>query len=166
MKGLKLIVLGVVCLLCAANANAQVRTVTTTTEVDLESRLAEPADPTNPSLDTALVITNLRRAPAKVMLVGYDRAGNPVGRARREVPGHGLVYVLASELTDANRFLGKVEAVGRGRLTGTAVLIGGPVTDLPAITTTRRIATCSEDEVDANVGVETVITFPVAVAIH
>jgi hypothetical protein len=164
MRGLKLTVFAAALCLSAA-AHAQVRAVTAA-EVDLEARLAEPADPTNPSLDTALVITNLRRTPTKVMLVGYDRAGNPVGRARREIAGHGLTYVLASELTDANRFLGKVEAVGRGRLAGTAVLIGGPVTDLPALATTRRVATCSEEEVDASVGIETVITFPVAAALH
>jgi hypothetical protein len=161
MKSVKLFVLGAT-LLLPITAQAQVGV----TEADLAARLLESPDPTVPSLDTALVITNLRRAPAKVVLVGYDRAGNPVGRARREIPGHGLTYVLASELTDANVFLGKVEAVGRGRLTGTAVLLGGSGTDLPAISTSRRIATCSEDEVDANVGVETVITYPVAVALH
>jgi hypothetical protein len=165
MRISKLFVLGAAVLLLPAAVSAQINVV----EVvgDLEDRLAQPVDPASPPLlDTALVITNLRRTAAKVLLVGYDRAGNPVGRARREVPGNGLTYVLASELTDANRFLGKVEAVGRGRLTGTAVLLGGPVTDLPAISTTRRVATCSEEEVDATIGIETVITFPVAAAIH
>jgi hypothetical protein len=163
MRVSKLFVLGAAALLLPAAAEAQRTAVDAT--ADLPARLAEPPDPTSPpSLDTALVVTNLRRAPTKVYLVGYDRGGNPVGRAQREVSGHGLTYVLASELTDANTFLGKVEAVGRGRLTGSAVLIGGAVTDLPAISTTRRVGVCTEDEVDTSVGVETVIIFPVAAA--
>ncbi len=162
MKSMKVFFLTVAVVILPFASQAQVATA----EIDLAARLVETPEPDAPLLDTALVITNLRRTPAKVVLVGYDRAGNQVGRARREVPGHGLVYVLASELTDANRFLGKVEAVGRGRLTGTAVLLGGSGTDLPAISTTHRIGTCSEDEVDANIGIETVITYPVAVAIH
>lgn len=161
MRGMSVFVLATALLLPLA-ANAQ----TTATETDLAVRMIDPPDPTAPSLDTALVITNLRRTPSRVVLVGYDKGGNPVGRARRELPGHGVTYVLASELTDANVFLGKVEAVGRGRLTGTAVLLGGSGTDLPAISTTRRTATCSDDEVDATIGIETVITYPVAVAVN
>jgi hypothetical protein len=156
------IVMGAFALALSAPAQAQITAV----ESDLAARLIEPPDPAAPSLDTALVITNLRRSPAKVQLVGYDQSGSPVGRAMREVPGNGLVYVLASELTDANRFLGKVEAVGRGHLTGTAVLIGGPVTDLSAISKTRRITTCSEDDIETTAGLESVITFPVAAAVH
>lgn len=164
MRGVKLIVLGTVALLLPIGAQAQL----TAADSDLGVRMIEPSDPVAPTLDTALVITNLRRAPSRVVLVGYDRGGNPVGRVRREVAGHGLTYVLASELTDANVFLGKVVAKGRGRLTGTAVLLGGSGTDLPAISKTRRVATCSdsEDEIDASIGIETVITFPVAAAVQ
>jgi hypothetical protein len=162
MRGLNLIPLIGAVLLLPLVAQAQLSTA----ETDLAIRMVEPPDPAGPSLDTALVITNLRRSASKVLLVAYDKGGNPVGRARREIPGNGLTYVLASELTDANVFLGKVEAVGRGRLTGTAVLLGGSGTDLPALSTTRRIATCSEDEVDANIGIETVIAYPVAAVVH
>jgi hypothetical protein len=165
MRVTKLIVLSAAAVLATTAAQAQVNVVDTT--IELPVRLAEPVDPMNPpQVDTAMVITNLRRTPSTVVLIGYDKGGNRVGRARRDIPGHGLAYVFASELTDANVFLGKVEAVGRGRLTGTAVLLGGPVTDLPAISSTRRVATCAEDEVDANVGIETVITFPVAAAVQ
>lgn len=162
MRGVKLIVLGAAALLLPAAANAQRNAV----ETELAVRMIEPPDPVAPTLDTALVVTNLRRTPSVVVLVGYDKGGTRVGRVRREIPGHGLTYVLASELSDANVFLGKVVAKGRGRLTGTAVLLGGSGTDLPAISKTRRVATCSDDEVDANVGIETVITYPVAAAVH
>lgn len=162
MRSVKRIVLGTAALLLLPlAAQAQLTTV----DADLAVRMIEPPDPL-PSLDTALVITNLRGTPSRVVLVGYDKGGSPVGRARREIPGHGLTYVLASELSDANVFLGKVVAKGRGRLTGTAVLLGGSGTDLPAISQTRRVANCSDDEVDVNVGIETVITFPVAAAVQ
>jgi len=166
MRIWKLVLFGTAAaLLFTGTAVAQVNVIDAS--VDLPVRLAEPPDPVNPpQLDTALVITNLRRTPSRVLLVGYDKGGNRVGRVRRDIPGHGLTYVLASELTDANVILGKVEAVGRGRLTGTAVLLGGAVTDLPAFSKTRRVATCAEDEADVDVGIETVITFPVAAAVQ
>jgi hypothetical protein len=118
-----------------------------------------------PGLDTALLFTNLGRAPAKVSMKAYYANGDLAGSKDLEVPGNGLAYVFASELhsdTADRRLLGKVVAVGRGELTGTAVLVGGPVTDLPAIVNVRRYnATLSPAVVPE---VITHITFPVVAA--
>ncbi len=101
-----------------------------------------------PGIDTALVFTNLGRAPAKVSMKAYRANGQPAGSADLEVPGNGVAYVLASDLDEPSptdtthperRFIGKVDALGRGHLTATAVLVGGPVTDLPVIVRMRNL---------------------------
>ncbi len=124
-------------------------------------------------LDTALIFTNLGNAAAKVKMRAFNQHGEPVGGAEIAVPANGLSYVFASDLKDATTsagpFLGKVEAVGYGHLTATAVLLGGPVTDLPALVRVRRLPTLSppeESEAEPAVPVRAVtqITFPLVVA--
>jgi hypothetical protein len=128
-----------------------------------------------PGIDTALVFTNLGRTPAKVSMKAYRANGAPAGSADLEVPGNGVAYVLASDLDEPSptdtthperRFIGKVEALGRGNLTGTAVLVGGPVTDLPVIVRMRNLNSTVQPLTSATPVLEVItqIIFPLVAA--
>lgn len=122
-----------------------------------------------PGIDTALVFTNLGRTPAKLAVQAYNHNGRPLGSKELEVPGNGLAYLFASELDDSSpnrRLIGKVVARARGKLTGTAVLVGGPVTDLPAIVKVRRLTTSTDSLSATDVATHYVtrVTFPVVAA--
>jgi hypothetical protein len=117
------------------------------------------------AIDTILVVTNLTRDPAKVSLHATDDQGRPAGVLEREVPGNGLSLVLASEFRAAaaqRRFIGQVEARARGRVTATALLVGGPLTDLPASSTYRRVRNLSVDP--PQIVTVTQMSFPVVAA--
>lgn len=125
---------------------------------DPVDRLDEAMQNSHTVVDTALVFTNLANAATRVTLVAYDSAGRRVGAKEVAVPGNGVEYVLASELveaTDPRRYLGKVVSRGLGRLTASAVLFGGALTDLPTIVQSGRTAT-GPNEIQAY----TSMTFP------
>lgn len=110
---------------------------------DLVGKLDEAMRRPHTVVDTALVVTNLGSAPSRVHLVAYDNRGDQAGSTAVEVPANGLALVLASEIvddTDPRRFIGKVVARGGGRLAPSAVLFGGPLTDLPTDVQYGRIA--------------------------
>lgn len=92
--------------------------------------------PTDPPLvyDSALVFSNTGREGARVICKGFDDAGRPVGRAATFVPGLGLRYLLASDFTNGNAVLGQVQCATKGRVAGSAFLLGGAagITQLPA----------------------------------
>ena len=92
--------------------------------------------PTDPPLtyDTALVFSNTARAGARVICKGFDDRGRPVGRAATFVPGLGLRYLLASDLSDGDAVLGQVQCATQGRVVGSAFLLGGSagITSAPA----------------------------------
>lgn len=92
--------------------------------------------PTDPPLtyDTALVFSNTARAGARVICKGFDDRGRPVGRAATFVPGLGLRYLLASDLSDGDAVLGQVQCATHGRVVGSAFLLGGSagITGAPA----------------------------------
>lgn len=92
--------------------------------------------PTDPPLsyDTALVFSNTGRAGARVICKGFDDAGRPAGRAATFVPGLGLRYLLASDLTNGDVVLGQVQCATEGRVIGSAFLLGGKagITEMPS----------------------------------
>ncbi len=142
----------------------------------LRLREALAAHPDRPGFDTALIFTNLGRVAAKVSMKAYDANGHPAGGMDLEVPGNGVAYVLASDFDNTpeptadteRRFVGKVEALGRGNLTGTAVLIGGPVTDLPVIVKPRAVPVAPAPTANTTIPpvpeYVTQITFPIVAA--
>ncbi len=81
--------------------------------------------------DTALVFTNMSRRSAWVKCVGFDKNGEPVGRTSTRVPPLGLRYVLASDISNGERFIGQVQCKPKGPLVGSVVFIGPSITDLP-----------------------------------
>ena len=90
------------------------------------------SDPAAPDLaDTALVFTNMSRRSAWVKCVGFDENGEPVGRTSTRVPPLGLRYVLASDISNGERFIGQVQCKRKGPLVGSVVFIGPSITDLP-----------------------------------
>lgn len=110
-------------------------------EGDAVDRLDQATRATPNAVDTALVFTNLTGTSTRVSMVAYDSAGRRIGAKEIAVPGNGVEYVLASEIgamTDTRRFIGKVVSRAPGRLTSTAVLIGGGLTDLPTIVQSGR----------------------------
>lgn len=137
-------------------------------EVDPTARLREvlEIDPTRPHIDTALVFTNLGNAATAVGMRAWNAEGKFVGAKTVRVPANGLVYVLVSELAvehGLHHLVGKVVATGRGRVRGSAVLIGGPVTDLPAINRLRRLAITDAANPQPEAAILSHITFPLVV---
>lgn len=126
---------------------------------DLVDRLDEAMRRPHVAADTALVFTNLGNAATKVSMVAYTSEGRRAASRELEVPGNGVRLVLASDLVGAltpPRFIGKVIARGTGRLASSAVLFGGPLTDLRTIDQTGRTAPTPTTPSQAF----TVMTFP------
>ncbi len=95
---------------------------------DLAVDLA-PRDVDRDVADTALVFTNLGD-DARVLCVGFDKAGDPVGRAWVKVPRLGLRYLLASDLSNGADFVGHVQCASPGTVRGSAVFLGAGFSDL------------------------------------
>ena len=75
------------------------------------------------SVDTALVFTNLGDARARIACRAFNSHGDPVGRTWMHIPPNGLRYVLASDLSNGQDFVGHVMC-RTGRVISSAVLIG------------------------------------------
>lgn len=89
----------------------------------------QPEDPD--FADTALVFTNMRNTRAGVKCVAFNKNGVPVGRTRTPIPPLGVRYVLASDMSDGEDFVGQVQCAPYGRVMGSVVFIGPGLTDLP-----------------------------------
>ncbi len=101
---------------------------------DLRDVVARPVDPT--IYDTALILTSRDGRDHVVVCAAYDDQGNFVGRGKVVVPAHGIRYALLSDLTAGQPFLGSVTCRTRGKMIGSAFLLGGAagVTGAPAQT--------------------------------
>ncbi|MBW2420513.1 MAG: hypothetical protein JRH19_18370 [Deltaproteobacteria bacterium] len=88
--------------------------------------------------DTALIFTN-KGSDARVFCVGFDKEGDPVGRAWLKLPRLGLRYMLASDLSHDRDFVGHVQCSAPGQVKGSSVFLGPGLTDLPVIQTKRGV---------------------------
>jgi hypothetical protein len=100
-------------------------------EALLEELLVEPVEP--PVSDTALVFSNLSDFELRVVCRARDAQGLPVGHAGVRVPAHGVRFLLASDFSEGEPFLGQVHCLSpRGiRGSGFARTANG-VTDVPS----------------------------------
>lgn len=90
--------------------------------VDLESLLRDrPQDPG--LLDTALVLTNQTAQAARARCIAYNHFGEAEARAWVRVAGNGMRVFLASDIV-SGRFVGSVRCKVRGRVTGSAFILG------------------------------------------
>ena len=93
-------------------------------------------------VDTALVFSNATDVDASVVCIGYDADGNAVGTAMASPPANGLRFLFASDLSGGADFAGRVACKARGRVSGTAILLGpSGVSDLPSNSVRKRRAT-------------------------
>ena len=108
------------------------------TAAELREVLDRPVD--EDTFDTALVFTNTGRSDRRIVCRGFDDDGNPVGRIAVKVPGLGLRFILASDVSNDTDFLGQVQCGPRGRIVGSAYLLGaGPLTKVSARNRSTRI---------------------------
>ena len=114
-------------LLLAAPAQAQLD--------DVEGALSiVDAKPPIPSVNTALVFTNPKAAPARVKMAAFNYEGDRVGEHELVIPANGLKYVFVSQFLDAGAlpFVGWVAAKASPSVFPSAVLLGVGTTVLPA----------------------------------
>ncbi len=145
------VVLGAALTLCFAgsasadSARKLERKITTADVRALDiSEIARPIDqlpdeleprPEDPDVaDTALVFTNIYNRAARVRCVAFDKQGEAIGRTSTRIPPRGVRYVLASDMSDGEDFVGQVQCIPYGRIVGSAVFIGPGLTDVPVRT--------------------------------
>ncbi len=101
-------------------------------EVEIQHDVAElepiiKPDPVNPVINTAMVFSRQKKGRVLVRCAGYDRHGTLVGRARLWVKGHGVAFLLASDIptvTPAYRFLGSVKCTSTDSLVPSVYISG------------------------------------------
>lgn len=100
-------------------------------ESELENVLEEPVDA--PRANTALVFSSLADVERRVVCRARNARGEEVGAAAVRVPAHGVRFLLASDFSDGEPFVGQVRCVApRGiRGSGFARSANG-VTDVPS----------------------------------
>lgn len=131
--------IGITLLLGASSASAITPVETADDGVEIDRTSAELGDELRPRdvdrdiADTALVFTNFSGTSARVRCVAYDRDGHAVGRAWVGVPALGVRYLLASDFANGADFIGHARCGTSRAVRGTAVFLGGGITDLPAI---------------------------------
>ncbi|MEE3329430.1 MAG: hypothetical protein VX246_01060 [Myxococcota bacterium] len=79
--------------------------------------------------DTVLVFTNTGTQPARVGCAAYDRSGMAIGRARLVVPGNGLKFMTASDLSDGRDFIGQVVCSTQEHVLPSGIFLG-PETEI------------------------------------
>ncbi len=134
--------LGAVCLLLLPQqipAQSEIPAADPTEAVDVERDGPELNDrirdhrPDLDTVDTALVFTAVRSARSTVKCVGYDDNGRIVGTVRLRIPGRGLRYVLASDISRGRDFVGSAVCKTSGRILPSAVLLGPGITHLGVV---------------------------------
>ena len=80
--------------------------------------------------DTAVVFTSTRLGGVRVICAAIDGNGIVIGAARTVVPGNGVRYLLASDISHGRDFIGSIICKAAGRVIGSIVLIGDDLTDL------------------------------------
>jgi len=88
--------------------------------------------------DTALIFTSFSAEDSRVLCVGFDRNGRIAGRAWTKLPGLGLRYILASDISNGDIFVGHVQCGTSRGVRASALFLGPDVTDLPAVQGVRK----------------------------
>jgi hypothetical protein len=134
--------LPVICLILAASATPAAAQeldaveVAGEVEVDrdadaLQADLRSVTDHDRDVVDTALVFNNLGAERVAVACRGFDKNGNYVGGAIARIPGHGLRYLRASDLSNGRDFVGSATCHTTNRVAGESVLLApGGLTSL------------------------------------
>ena len=91
--------------------------------------------------DTALVFTNTAGRPARVGCVAYHQTGMPIGRARLWVPGNGVKFMRASDLSNGRDFVGQVVCTTLGLFLPSAIFLGPVVENMNVRVTDHDMAT-------------------------
>jgi len=81
-------------------------------------------------VDTAMVFTNTSALDRRIVCVGLDKQGTPVGRVLVKLPALGLRYVLASDLSNGADFVGSAQCSSHSTVKGSAIFLGPGITDL------------------------------------
>lgn len=83
--------------------------------------------------DTALLFTNTSNRQALVLCKSFDSNGAAVGNHWLSVPGKGLSFALASDISNGVAFIGATYCAANEAVIGSAVFAGGgAITDMPA----------------------------------
>lgn len=80
--------------------------------------------------DTAVVFSSTRLGRVPVVCAALDGNGIVIGTARTVVPGNGVRYLLASDISNGRDFIGSVICKAGGSVLGSIVLLGDDLTDL------------------------------------
>lgn len=110
-------------------------------EVEISRDIAEldpiiKPDPANPVINTAMVFSRPEEGRVLVRCAGYDQHGTLVGRARLWVKGHGVAFLLASDLprvTPAFRFVGSVKCTSTDTVVPSAYIAGPGLTSAKSL---------------------------------
>lgn len=90
------------------------------------------------STDTALIFTSFDNEDSRIFCVGFNKNGRAVGRAWAKLPGLGLRYILASDISNGVDFVGHVQCKTGRNVRASAVFLGPQLTDLPAVQGVRK----------------------------
>ncbi len=85
-------------------------------EGELETLLGEPVEA--PHVNTALVFSSVVDEELRVVCRARNAQGEPVGAAGLRVPAHGVRFLLASDFSDGQPFLGQVTCLSPRGLRG------------------------------------------------
>lgn len=107
------------------------------TEVEIERDYAELQPMLRPrpdidTTDTALLFNNALRRTSVVYCVAYGANGQALGKVRVKVPGNGVRFILASDLSDGRDFVGSSRCRARGKIVPSAFIVGAGFSDTPA----------------------------------
>ena len=121
------------CAVLVAPAQATAQSVA---EVDIERDADALRDEIRPRpkdvdvADTLLVFTNTSGGRAIVRCAAYDASGAAVGRTRTLVPGNGVSYIRASDLSHGRDFVGHAVCGTQHHLIPSSIFLGPQIENL------------------------------------
>jgi hypothetical protein len=106
----------------------------TEVEIDLDTDLLKDEIRRRPKdidiADTVRVFTNSGGARTRVGCVAYNRSGTPIGRTRVFIPGNGMKFMRASDLSNSQDFVGHVACSTQGHIIPSALFLGPEIVNL------------------------------------
>ncbi len=98
--------------------------------VEVRRAIDRDTDTTN----TALVFNNTAPTATHVVCTAYNAAGRMIGRKVARIPGRGVRYLSASDLSGGADFIGSAVCASRTRVAASAVFLApGSLTNLDVI---------------------------------